>query len=155
VVLRGVGRAFSAGDDVVSMGEPRDPIPPGVHRVGHMQQRLMKRWFWLRKPTIASVQGRAHGIGHDLVLAADFRVLASDAILRDLRARRAVPVGRGGTFLLPLLVGLPRATRLMLTAGTIDAAEADRLGLATRVVAPDELAEATATLADELSQAPT
>jgi 2-(1,2-epoxy-1,2-dihydrophenyl)acetyl-CoA isomerase len=155
VVLRGEGRAFCAGDDVTGMGEPRVPPPPGTHLVAHMQQRLIKQWYWLRKPTIAAVQGRAHGIGHDLVLAADFRVLTADAILGDIRARRAVPVGSGGTFLLPLLVGLPTATRIMLTGGTIDAAEANLLGLATKIVAPDELGEAASTLAEELAAAPT
>lgn len=155
VVLRGEGRAFSAGDDVVSMGEPRTAIPAGEHPVRHMQQRLMRRWYWLPKPTVASVRGRAHGIGHDLVLAADFRVLAADAILGDIRARRAVPVGSGGTYLLPRLVGLPAATRIMLMGATIDAREADRLGLATRLAEPDELDAATGELAAELAQAPT
>lgn len=155
VVITGAGRAFSAGDDVVSMGESPYPVPPGEHPVRHMQQRLMRRWFWLRKPTIASIRGRCHGIGHDLALASDFRVVATDAVLGDMRARRAVPVGSGGTYLLPLLVGVPTATRLLLTGDTIDAAEADRLGLVTELVDGQALESATAALAAMLAAAPT
>jgi enoyl-CoA hydratase/carnithine racemase len=155
VVLTGTGRAFSAGDDVVSMGELPEPLPAGESPIRHMQQRLMRRWFWLRKPTIAAIRGRCHGIGHDLALAADFRVVARDAVFGDMRARRAVPIGSGGTYLLPLLVGLPTATRLLLTGDTIDAEEVDRLGLATRLVESDALEDATAELAASLAAAPT
>jgi 2-(1,2-epoxy-1,2-dihydrophenyl)acetyl-CoA isomerase len=155
VLLRGEGKNFSAGDDVVSMGELPRALSPGEHPVGAMQQVLMRRWYWLRKPTVAAVRGRCHGIAHDLALAADFRVVSTTAIMGDIRARRAVPVGSGGTFLLPLAIGLPAATALMLTGDTIDSAEIERLGLATKMVTDDAFDEAATEFAATLAQGPT
>jgi 2-(1,2-epoxy-1,2-dihydrophenyl)acetyl-CoA isomerase len=155
LVLIGTGRAFCAGDDLTGMGELTRPVPAGENPVKHMQQLLMRRWFWMPKPTIAAVRRNAHGIGHDLMLAADFRVIADDAKIGDIRARRAVAVGSGGTFLLPMMVGLPTASRIMLSGATIDADEADRLGLATRRCGTEELESATEEFAGEVAQWPT
>lgn len=155
VVTRGAGRAFSGGDDLKSMGELPWPLPPGSHRVREMQQRLIRAWYWLRKPTIAAVRGRAHGIAEDLVLAADFRIVSRTVILGDLRSRRAVPVGSGGTWLLPRMIGLPAATRLMLTGETIDALTMERLGLVTELVDDAELEAAAERFARQLAEGPT
>jgi 2-(1,2-epoxy-1,2-dihydrophenyl)acetyl-CoA isomerase len=155
VLIGGSGRAFSAGDDLKGMGRPVRALSPGEHPVGAMQQMLIRQWFWLRKPTIAAIRGRCHGIAEDLALAADFRVVARSAVMGDMRARRAIPVGSGGTFLLPLLIGLPAATALMLTGDTIEAPEIERLGLATKVVDDDELDSAARDLADALAAGPT
>jgi 2-(1,2-epoxy-1,2-dihydrophenyl)acetyl-CoA isomerase len=73
----------------------------------------------------------------------------------DMRARRAIPVGSGGTFLLPLLIGLPAATAIMLTGDTIGAAEIERLGLATKVVEDEKLDEAAREFAATLASGPT
>jgi 2-(1,2-epoxy-1,2-dihydrophenyl)acetyl-CoA isomerase len=155
VMLTGSGRAFSAGDDVKGMGTPVRDLSPGEHPVGAMQQALIKQWFWLRKPTIAALKGRCHGIAQDLSLAADFRIVATGTIMGDMRARRAIPVGSGGTFLLPLLIGLPAATAIMLTGDTIGAAEIERLGLATKVVEDEKLDEAAREFAATLASGPT
>ena len=155
VAITGAGRAFSAGDDVRSMGEPPYPCPPGEHPVRFMQQRLIKLWYWFPKPTVAGVHGRCHGIGQDIVLAADFRVVSFDTVFGDLRARRAVPIGSGGTYLLPRMIGLPAATRIILTGATIDGTEMERLGLANALVDRDKLEEELASFAAGLAQAPT
>ncbi len=155
VLLTGSGRAFSAGDDVKGMGTPVRPLTPGEHPVGAMQQALIRQWFWLRKPTIAALKGRCHGIGQDLALSADFRIIGRSTVMGDMRARRAIPVGSGGTFLLPLLIGLPAATAIMLTGDTIDATEIERLGLATKVVDDGELEAAARDFAASLASGPT
>lgn len=155
IVLRGNGRALSAGDDVVSMGEPPYDLPPGEHPVRAMQQRLIRNWYWLRKPTIASIGGRAHGIAEDLCLAADFRIVSDRALLGDMRAGRAVPVASGGTFLLPRMVGLPAATSIMLTGRTFDAQEMNELGLVTKLVEHDDLEKETSEFATQMAAAPT
>jgi hypothetical protein len=72
-----------------------------------------------------------------------------------MRAWRAIPVGSGGTFLLPLLVGLPAATAIMLTGDTIDSAAIERIGLATKVVDDDELDGAARDFAATLASGPT
>jgi 2-(1,2-epoxy-1,2-dihydrophenyl)acetyl-CoA isomerase len=155
VLLTGNGRALCAGDDVKSMGEPVRPLSPGEHPVGAMQQALMKRWFWLPKPTVVAVKGRCHGIGQDLTLAADFRIVSTSAVMGDMRAKRAIGVGSGGTFLLPLMIGLPAATALMLTGDTIDASTIEQLGLANKVVEDDKLDEAAREFAAGIASGPT
>jgi 2-(1,2-epoxy-1,2-dihydrophenyl)acetyl-CoA isomerase len=155
VVLMGAGRAFSAGDDVRGMGEVPHGLPPGEHPVRFMQQRLMRRWFWLDKPTIAALHGNCHGIAGDLALAADFRIVCSNTVFGDLRVRRAIPIGSGGTFLLPRLIGLSAASRIILTGDTITADDMMRLGLTAEVTAPDALDGAVRSFAARMAQAPT
>jgi enoyl-CoA hydratase/carnithine racemase len=155
VLMRGEGRVFCAGDDVSGMGEPPYEVPPGEHPVRHMQQRLIRQWFWYPKPTVVALHGRCHGIGGDIALSADFRIVSNDLVYGDLRARRAIPVGSGGTWLLPRMIGLPRATAIMLTGATIDAAALDAAGLATEVVAPDEIQSRAFSFAATMAAGPT
>lgn len=155
VVLTGAGRAFSGGDDIRGMGEVPAGLPPGEHPVRFMQQRLMRRWFWLDKPTIAAVHGNCHGIAGDLALAADFRIVCADTVFGDLRVRRAIPIGSGGTFLLPRLIGLSAANRIILTGDTITAADMVRLGLTSEVTEPDVFEETVRSFALRMAQAPT
>jgi 2-(1,2-epoxy-1,2-dihydrophenyl)acetyl-CoA isomerase len=155
VLLHGEGRAFCAGDDVVSMGTPPYEVPPGEHPVRHMQQRLIKTWFWYPKPTVVALHGRAHGIGGDLALAADFRIVAEDLVFGDLRARRAIPVGSGGTWLLPRMIGLPRATAIMLTGATVTGVDLDRFGLAAELVPASEVQDRALAFAKRMAAGPT
>ncbi len=155
IVLTGAGRAFSAGDDVRGMGEIPPGLPPGEHPVRFMQQRLMRRWFWLDKPTIAAIHGNCHGIAGDLALAADFRIVCRDTVFGDLRVRRAIPIGSGGTFLLPRLIGLSAATRIILTGETMTAYDMVRLGLTSEVTEPDAFDETVRDFAQRMAQAPT
>ena len=155
VVLSGEGRAFCAGDDAKSMGPLPRELSPGENPIGAMQQVMIRNWYWLRKPTVAAVHGHCHGIGHDLALAADFRIVAKNAIMGDIRAARAIPVGSGGTYLLPRVVGLPAATEIMLTGKTLDSSDIARVGLATELVDDEALETTVADLALRLSRAPT
>lgn len=155
VLLRGAGRAFSGGDDLRSMGETPWPVPPGAHRIREFQQRLIRKWYWLPIPTVVALHGRAHGIAEDLVLAADFRIVADSAIFGDLRVRRAVPVGSGGTWLLPRMIGLSAASRIMMTGDTIDADGMARLELAAERVADDALEAAANRFAVRMAAGPT
>lgn len=155
IVLTGAGQAFSAGDDLRGMGELPYVLPPGEHPVRFMQQRLMRRWFWLDKPTIAAVHGNCHGIAGDLALAADFRIVCRDTVFGDIRVRRAVPIGSGGTFLLPRLIGLSAATRLILTGDTMAADDMVRVGLASEVTEVDVFEEAVRSFATRMAHAPT
>jgi 2-(1,2-epoxy-1,2-dihydrophenyl)acetyl-CoA isomerase len=155
VLLRGEGRAFCAGDDVVSMGEPPYQVPPGEHPVRHMQQRLIRQWFWYPKPTVVQLHGRCHGIGGDIALSADFRIVSDDLIYGDLRARRAIPVGSGGTWLLPRMIGLPRATAIMLTGDTVGADDLHAAGLATEVVPAAEIQDRAFAFAAKMAAGPT
>jgi enoyl-CoA hydratase len=97
----------------------------------------------LRVPTIAAVRGYALGGGLELAMSCDMLVLADDARLGQPEIRFGLMPGAGGTQRLTRAVGRARATELILTGRTIDATEADRLGIATRVVpAGEELGSA-------------
>ena len=155
ILIDGAGGNFSSGDDIKSMGEYPHPIAAGAHPTREFQQRLLKRWYWLPKPTIAAVQGHCYGIASDVMLASDFRIVSRTASYGDIRARRAIPVGTGGTWLLPRMVGLPRASRLMLTGDVIDGEEMHRLGLAMEVVDDADLDERAWAFARRMAKAPT
>src|SRR5437667_5914586 len=88
----------------------------------------------LSKPTIAAVAGYAVAGGLELALWCDLRVLEEDAVLGVFCRRWCVPLVDGGTVRLPRLIGLSRALDLILTGRPVDAREAERIGLANRVV---------------------
>jgi enoyl-CoA hydratase len=90
----------------------------------------------LGKPVIAAVSGYAVAGGLELALWCDLRVVESDAVLGVFCRRWGVPLIDGGTVRLPRLIGTSRALDLIITGRAVDASEAERIGLANRVVAP-------------------
>lgn len=111
---------------------------------------------WARSPivTIAAVAGVAYGGGCELAMAADLRIAAESARFAQPEIKLGLIPGFGGTQRLPRLIGPGRALELNLTGEPIDAAEAARLGLVSRVVADAELLETALELAERLAQAP-
>jgi 2-(1,2-epoxy-1,2-dihydrophenyl)acetyl-CoA isomerase len=150
-VIIGAGRSFSSGDDVLEKGEAPFDLPPGSHPILELPQRLVKAWYWLRKPTIAAVRGHCYGLAHDLALAADFRVVSRRTTFGDRRARIAAPVATGGSYLLPRLIGMAAATSLLLTGDTLDAEAMDRHGLVSRLVDDESLEQEAAALGSRLA----
>jgi len=132
VVVSGRGdRAFSAGSHVGEFEAQRGP--GGRDRLA-FESRVANRLATLPMPTIAAIEGNALGGGLELALACDIRVASERAKLGLPEVRLAVTPGAGGTQRLPRVVGLARAKELILTGRLIDAAEAERIGLVTRVV---------------------
>jgi enoyl-CoA hydratase/carnithine racemase len=156
VVVRGSGRAFSAGlDRRMFTGEvPGEPglaeILRGGPEQGDAQIAEYQAGFrWLRDParvTIAAVQGHAIGAGFQLALACDFRVLASDAQFSMAETSLGLVPDLGGTLPLVQLVGYSRAAELCVTARRVGADEALRIGLANSVVPVDGLSDAVEAL---------
>jgi enoyl-CoA hydratase len=154
VVLTGEGRGFCAGIDIkqpdaVGSGDG-DPIA-----VYHRQEAVAGLAIALRdlpQPVVAAVNGPAAGGGMALALAADVRVCSTAA-----RFNVAfVKIGLSGcdigvSYLLPRIVGLGLASELMLTGRMVEAEEAARVGLANRVVEPDELLAAAYAMADQIA----
>jgi enoyl-CoA hydratase/carnithine racemase len=93
----------------------------------------------MAKPTVAAVQGHALGAGFQLALACDLRVVATDAHFAMLEARYGLIPDLGGPHRLARLIGPARAKELVWSTRTVDAAEADRMGLANRLVEPDQV----------------
>ena len=154
IVVGGAGRAFCAGGDVKAMGtsDPRSP-----------QQRL----DWIRaahrlplalaqcpKVTIACVQGAAMGAGLGLAACCDFRIAGRSAKFGAAFVKIGLSTDFGLSWQLPRLVGEPRARDLLLTGDSIDAATAERIGLATRVVDDEALAADTRAWAERFARGP-
>jgi len=158
VVLAGEGRGFCSGGDVndiigrlLDSGDQRD-----VLEFTRMTGAVVQRMRELPRPIIAAVNGVAAGAGAVIALAADFRLLARSASFRFLFTSVGLAgADMGCAWLLPRLVGLGRATELLMLGDQLPADEAERFGLATRVVDDDRLADETATLARRLAEGPT
>jgi enoyl-CoA hydratase len=149
VILTGAGRGFCAGLDLKETGDLATDVadggggPPAAMRGQQRIASLVTRLRALSKPVIAAVNGPATGGGLALALACDVRVAAESARFNVAFIR----VGLSGcdigvSFLLPRLVGASRAFELMLTGRMIDAAEADRIGLVSRVVPDGKVVDA-------------
>jgi enoyl-CoA hydratase len=147
VVLTGAGRGFCAGLDLKGFGSPPGAMDEGRPQAGLRTQqhiaRLIPHMRSLRQPVIAAVNGPAAGGGFALALGSDVRIAGASARFNVAFVR----VGLSGcdigvSWLLPRLVGASRAWELLLTGRIVDAAEADRIGLVTRVVPDEELLDA-------------
>lgn len=132
-VLTGAGGAFCSGADI---GTGEDVHPR------YKLQRLTDVALALHElsvPTVAKVTGAAVGAGWNLALGCDLVVATPESRFSQIFAKRGLSVDLGGSWLLPRLVGLQQAKRLVLLADTIDAAEAHALGLVTWVTPADEI----------------
>ena len=158
VVLSGAGRSFCAGDDLRGLETPGFPHrrgPDETKQYVHGWGRWTQVVFALRrlpKPTIAMVRGHAWGGGLNLALACDLRVCAESATFCAPFVRWGMATG---TNLLPYFIGLGLALEMTLLGDPIDAARAERLGLANRLVPDEQLEEATMELARRLAAGPT
>jgi enoyl-CoA hydratase len=141
VVLTGEGRGFCAGLDLAGYGDAPDSEGRGRVGAGFATQQhiaaLVPRLRSLHQPVIAAVNGAAAGGGLALALASDVRIAATSAKFNVAFVRIGLSgCDIGVSWLLPRLIGASRAWELMLTGRVIDSAEADHIGLVTRVV-PD------------------
>jgi len=153
VILTGAGRAFCAGQDLKERLAP-DPTPLDVE-VRTRFNPIVAAIRGLAKPVIAAVNGVAAGAGASLAFACDLRIAAESASFVLAFGRIGLVPDSGATWLLPRLVGLGRATELMLLPDPVGAEEALRIGLVNRVVpGSDLLAEAGRVAAQLAAGAP-
>ena len=153
VLIRGEDRSFCAGIDVTSFAElaAADGGPASFIRTAQRPFRIIGT---MPRPVVAAVQGHALGAGLQLALACDLRVLAEDTLLGMLEIRFGIIPDLGGNHRLARLVGPARAKELVWTGRRVDASEADRLGLANRIVAVDALQKEAEELARALAAGP-
>lgn len=159
VVLSGAGRSFCAGLDLsafaaMAAGERWRPAddPTALGDDGRsLGQRAVLAWHDMAIPVIAALRGHALGGGLQLALGADIRIAAPDTVLGVYEINWGLTPDMAGTQLLPRLVGPDVAAELTFTGRVVDAAEADRIGLVTRVV--DDPLTAAHTLATRIAAA--
>ena len=152
VILTGAGRAFVAGADIAELTGLSALAGKTLARRG---QEVFRRFETSPKPTIAAVNGFALGGGCELAMACHLRIAAEGAKFGQPEVKLGLIPGYGGTQRLARLIGKGRALQLLLSGEMIDAAEAYRIGLVNRVVAPEQLVPpATAMLQQMLANAP-
>ncbi|NDJ90313.1 enoyl-CoA hydratase [Mycolicibacter kumamotonensis] len=156
VVLTGAGRGFSSGADHKSAGSV--PHVAGLTRpsFGLRSMELLDDIILslrrLHQPVIAAVNGAAIGGGLCLALAADIRVAAAGAYFRAAGINNGLTASELGlSYLLPRAIGASRAFEIMLTGRDVDAAEAERIGLVSRVVEPADLLDTCYDLAERIA----
>jgi enoyl-CoA hydratase/carnithine racemase len=148
VILRGEGRAFSAGIDISQLGNLGGAALLRPFRRDCID--LVNLLEEMPKPVIAQIHGACLGLGAEIALACDMRVMSEDALFGLPETKLGLIPDVGGSSRLPAVVGLGIAKELIMTGRTIDAAECLRIGAANRVAPPDELDAATQALVDEL-----
>jgi enoyl-CoA hydratase/carnithine racemase len=154
IVITGAGRGFCAGADISSW---QANLAAGVNRGTGAAEPGVDSWVNIvraAKPVIAAINGVAVGIGITSVLPADLRIASEAARFGFVFVRMGVLPELGSTYFLSQIVGLAKAQELCLRAQTIDAAEALRIGLVSRVVPPERLLDEALALAEELAALP-
>jgi 2-(1,2-epoxy-1,2-dihydrophenyl)acetyl-CoA isomerase len=156
VILTGAGRAFCAGQDLseVPAAKEGEAFDLGA-TVRATYNPVIKSIRKLELPVVCAVNGVAAGAGANLALACDIAFASETASFIQSFAKVGLIPDSGGTFFLPRIVGLPRATAMMMTAEKITAQRAYELGMVYRVCSADELQAEALALAKELATMPT
>ncbi len=156
LVITGTGRAFCSGGDVNDIiGKLLGRSDAELLSFTRMTCDLIGNMRKLEKPIVASLNGTTCGAGAVIAAAADLRIAAESARIAFLFTKVGLSgADMGAAWLLPRIVGLGRATELLMLGDFIDAREAERIGLYNRVVPDAELADATAKTARALADGP-
>jgi enoyl-CoA hydratase/carnithine racemase len=156
VLVTGEGRAFCSGGDVNAIiGELFARDMKGLLAFTRVTGALIRNIRALRRPVVAAVNGTAVGAGAVMALACDFRVASASAKFGFIFPRVGLcGADMGAAYLLPRLVGLARANELLFLGDVIGAEEALRIGLVSKVVAPEECLPEARALAERLASGP-
>jgi enoyl-CoA hydratase/carnithine racemase len=156
LVIAGEGRGFCSGGDVEEIiGELQKMEAAELLEFTRMTGAAVKALRDVPIPVVAQIQGIAAGAGSVIALASDFRLLSSKASFAFLFTKVGLAgADMGSAYLLPRIVGIGRATELLMLGDKVDAETALRIGLANSVHEPEELAAAAGALARRLADGP-
>jgi enoyl-CoA hydratase len=150
IVLTGSEKAFAAGADIAAMANFTYPDTYNSNYIGRNWEHILN----VRKPVVGAVAGYALGGGCELAMMCDILIAADNAKFGQPEIKLGVPPGAGGTQRLPRAVGKAKAMDMLLTARMIDAAEAERIGLVSRVVPADEVMTVALDVANTIAAMP-
>ena len=148
IVLTGNDKAFAAGADIKEMADK-------TYMQAYAEDFITRGWERVaqcRKPVVAAVAGVALGGGCEIAMMCDIVIASEAARFGQPEINLGTMPGAGGTQRLPRFIGKAKAMDLCLTGRMMDAAEAERAGLVSRVVAPDKLMEEAIAVAERISQ---
>jgi enoyl-CoA hydratase/carnithine racemase len=156
MVVTGAGKGFCSGGDVKAMGEAKagQRERPLLEKIAPGRDRTLLAMREAPQPIIAAVNGAAAGAGMNLALGCDLRIASTSAKFTQAFVKRGLHPDWGGTYFLPRVVGMAKACEMIFTGEMIDAAEALRLGIVSRVVAPEELLPTAYDLARRIAAGP-
>ncbi|OBH16854.1 enoyl-CoA hydratase [Mycobacterium sp. E342] len=153
VVLTGAGRAFCAGGDVSGFLEKVTNVDRRRHGMREAA-RLVTEMLRFHLPVIAAINGPAVGLGASLATMADIVYMADTAFIADTHVTMGLVAGDGGAITWPAMMSILRAKEYLFTGERIFAKDAKEIGLANKVLAPEELMPAALELAHKLAAHP-
>lgn len=153
IYIKGNGKAFCAGQD---LGEATNPSGVTMEQiVDEHYNPIIALIRQIEKPIVAAVNGIAAGAGANIALACDIVVAAESAGFIQAFSKIGLIPDSGGTFMLPRLIGMQRATALMMTGDKVSATEACSMGMIYKVFSDESFEEASIKFAVSLAQMPT
>jgi enoyl-CoA hydratase/carnithine racemase len=156
LIITGAGKGFCSGADVAVQAARAAGQQAETSRKTILQLTgaLILGFEKINKPVIAAVNGIAAGVGLTLALVSDIRLASAQARFSAIWVKRGLIADGGATLLLPLIVGLEKALELAFTGDILDAQEAERIGLVSRVVPPEDLMTRAQELAKNIAANP-
>lgn len=158
IILTGAGKAFCAGGDVKMM---RDKLgmfagTPYDQRMAYRTtvQTIGNAMYNLEVPVVAAINGHAIGLGLDISLMCDIRIISENAVVAESYVKLGIIPGGGGAWLLPRVVGLARASQMTLTGDAIDARTALDYGLVSEILPGSELLDRARAIAASIAANP-
>ena len=153
VMLTGAGRAFCSGQDLSEF--PTGELPDFEKTIDENYNPVIRLLKTIRKPVLCAVNGIAAGAGANIALACDIVVAVSSASFIQAFSKIGLIPDCGGTFFLPRLIGLQKATALMMLGDKISAGEAERMGMIYACFEEHEFLEKSTQIASTLAKLPT
>lgn len=153
VVLTGAGRAFCSGQDLTEF--PPDRLPDFEKSLDEVYNPVIRLLKTVRKPVLCAVNGVAAGAGANIALACDIVVAVSSAHFVQAFSKIGLIPDCAGTFFLPRLIGLQKATALMMLGDKVSAADAEKMGMIYACFDEAEFTTKTFQIASVLSKLPT
>lgn len=153
VYITGAGKAFCAGQDLGEIVDPNGPELPSI--VKDHYNPTVERIRKLNKPVVAAVNGVAAGAGANIALACDVVVASEGASFIQAFSKIGLIPDSGGTFTLPRLIGLQRASALMMLGDKVSAADALQMGMLYKVFPIDTFVEESKKIVHKLAKMPT
>jgi enoyl-CoA hydratase/carnithine racemase len=141
LIITGNGKVFCSGGDIKDMVDGnlsgwkmKDFLTDNVHKIANYMENFPK-------PTLAAINGAAMGAGLDMALMCDFRIASEKAFFAETYIKLGLVAGDGGAYLLPRIIGLPRALEMLLTGEIVNPEKALQWGLINKIVEQDKLIE--------------
>ncbi len=153
IMITGEGRAFCAGQDLAEVTDPDGPDISEI--VSEHYNPIIQRLRSIEKPIVAAVNGVAAGAGANIALACDIVIASDQASFIQAFSKIGLIPDSGGTFHLPRIIGLQKASALMMLGDKVSAADAERMNMIYRVVPHEQLMETSMQTAATLATMPT